>query len=1627
MYRKAVSSMFLAILIIGISNLGCIVRAAKFNLGDTVEVVNTGSSGLRVRDAAAGNVIGTKYDGEGGMILAGPQSAALGGVVYTWWKIRWQDSTEGWSSEGYPGGVDYLKYVYVSPSTKFSIGGFVKVYNTGTAGLVVRTDPPVLTYKGNVVDGTVGKVIQGPFYGIPEGKTGFNYFWKIDYGSITGWSAEDWLTMATPSDLTVEDIWIDPTRFDPVSTVTIYTRIKNTGGSNAISDQGLRIICHFDGSVFQEEAIEGLGVGYSYTFLWSRTWPSDANSHSIDVRVDPNNYIIESDENNNHLSRSFASQSLDDFSITTSPTSLTIQQGNAATSVVTVGSINSFAQPVQLNVLGAPSEVTATFNPEQVTPALGGSVTSTLTVSVTTTATPGSYTLAVTGTSGAITHNVYVSLQIAGSGDNPPNPPTLLSQLDYVSGNNIPIPVGGISDKSSILLAGVISDPDGDSVKLQVELRRLDEYGGMFNEAAGGFKENESWIPWVFVFGLINGDYHWRARAVDEHGLASEWVEFGNNDISEADFTIVSGAKAMPPWFDFGTIYVNSIVEASCLIVDAQMIGIKSVPDWIILDSVDLQASYSTSGAGRGVFEFHVDTSVSGLYSEAIVVETSLGDVAVSLSSIVRSTPAPKLRMLVYDSPFDKQSTENPENFEPMTRVMDMGRVNVSYSFHFLPPEQYDLVLLTWMGVMSATNDQVDMFKNYIRNGGNLIVCADYFLRGSVGKGNQIINEFGLSMRDEEYGFIVEITDFAVHPVTAGVSHLHLLRPSPIEALTSEATVLARPPGAPQTEGVLAISEQLGGGKLIVLGDSLWWYSFLKYGDGYDNSRVFLNIFDCVSAPKDEPPTCVVSLQKDMSCIIEVDVGECFDICVGDSTDDKGIQEVRFLSDELQNGQVDEGFKWTDWYDWSVSSGDWNAETKVKRWSFATEGRKEIWVEVNDTAGNVAQNDADIVAKEWTFAIITDLHIGFGYPDYGTEGWEKDAVGDFSDYYLTDRLREIVETINSMKNSENIRFVVVLGDISDTAEYSEFLKAREILEGLNDPNGDGNTADGIPYIPVMGNHDVWPYTQQADAPKDGEFNPDGRDRLCLGTESSYANGDEFFEEVFWSEQHNVKNIECITRVFGSRGEKWDRQLHTVNGRDDESHLQNYVFKYRGINFVTLDCVAREPSLGWGLGVGGDAVLWPRTLEWLTQNLHSGEPTILLSHHPLVAFEPKSLTYAFDNTEINGVRQAIYVSGARVLSTYAGHMHGNKDFSGSSIQLGADVTITESVLRESKVDWYELLWVTQTGMNVRIVRPRGITEPEESLATGWPDEPDNLRPISYFYFEPENPRVGHWFLDDTEFKATSYDPDGTIGRYEWDFDDGSSGFGTPIPHIYRQAGEYTVTLTVTDSGGTHALSSSFRRTVVVRPSPSIWEALLDSPVDLVVTDPDGFTLTKNVAEVAGMSYTEVDVDGDGELEDVIAIWEQKIGDYSIKVVPEPDALATDTYSLKVWTGDTITVLAENVQISSIPSLPYVIRSTGTETFPITWEYIFEDPARGTKLGISTNDKYFQFIAPNKDYGIRKATYMKQYGTAIVINHLDKQLQLITTAIDTKLDFCVAIAWDRQTRKQYFLIDKPGIEK
>ena len=71
---------------------------------------------------------------------------------------------------------------------------------------------------------------------------------------------------------------------------------------------------------------------------------------------------------------------------------------------------------------------------------------------------------------------------------------------------------------------------------------------------------------------------------------------------------------------------------------------------------------------------------------------------------------------------------------------------------------------------------------------------------------------------------------------------------------------------------------------------------------------------------------------------------------------------------------------------------------------------------------------------------------------------------------------------------------------------------------------------------------------------------------------------------------------------------------------------------------------------------------------------------------------------------------------------------------------------------------------------------------------------NEEPVSGFSFTPLNPTT----KDSIQFTDTSYDPDGTITEWLWDFGDGSSSTSRTPTHTYTESGQYTVTLRVTDN-------------------------------------------------------------------------------------------------------------------------------------------------------------------------------------------------------------------------------------
>jgi hypothetical protein len=95
-----------------------------------------------------------------------------------------------------------------------------------------------------------------------------------------------------------------------------------------------------------------------------------------------------------------------DFTLSATPASQTVIQGNGTSYGVTVTPTNGFTGQATLSVSGLPSGASGSFNPNP-----SGS-TSTLSVTTSTTTPAGTYTLTITGVSGALTHTSQVTLVV---------------------------------------------------------------------------------------------------------------------------------------------------------------------------------------------------------------------------------------------------------------------------------------------------------------------------------------------------------------------------------------------------------------------------------------------------------------------------------------------------------------------------------------------------------------------------------------------------------------------------------------------------------------------------------------------------------------------------------------------------------------------------------------------------------------------------------------------------------------------------------------------------------------------------------------------------------------------------------------------------------------------------------------------------------------------------------------------------------------------------------------------------------------------------------------------------------------------------------------------------------------
>jgi hypothetical protein len=103
-----------------------------------------------------------------------------------------------------------------------------------------------------------------------------------------------------------------------------------------------------------------------------------------------------------------------DFSISSSPASISVTQGTIGTTTISTTISGSFNSAVALSASGLPSGTTASFSPASI--AAPGAGSSTMTITVGSATVTGTYNVTVTGTGGGKTHTTTVSLTVTASG-----------------------------------------------------------------------------------------------------------------------------------------------------------------------------------------------------------------------------------------------------------------------------------------------------------------------------------------------------------------------------------------------------------------------------------------------------------------------------------------------------------------------------------------------------------------------------------------------------------------------------------------------------------------------------------------------------------------------------------------------------------------------------------------------------------------------------------------------------------------------------------------------------------------------------------------------------------------------------------------------------------------------------------------------------------------------------------------------------------------------------------------------------------------------------------------------------------------------------------------------------------
>jgi hypothetical protein len=335
-------------------------------------------------------------------------------------------------------------------------------------------------------------------------------------------------------------------------------------------------------------------------------------------------------------------------------------------------------------------------------------------------------------------------------------------------------------------------------------------------------------------------------------------------------------AQAMPTRLDFGTVCQGATVEASvgASIPTTDLKGsvvVVETPDFVTLLKTETVPSFNIPQlkTGRVSAAISVATDKPGKYAGDVKVRYGDHQLTIPLEVTVIPRPRDVPKILFVSSPFQGVLGIEPEHVRTLREITSAGNAEFSFKESVMTPgypqpeflAQFDVIVLQYEQLIDAGANEslVQLFQDYVRGGGRLVLLANAFMVGTVHSANEIARPFGLridpgEIEDANAGdrrrLACREAQIEQDAFTAGVDEVTFFRASPIVVTDPAiAKLLVRSP-VRSRDGVVAVG-RVGQGELVLftqtvlsifLGDSEG-----PFGDVADNRTLFRNL---LFAPK---------------------------------------------------------------------------------------------------------------------------------------------------------------------------------------------------------------------------------------------------------------------------------------------------------------------------------------------------------------------------------------------------------------------------------------------------------------------------------------------------------------------------------------------------------------------------------------------------------------------------------------------------------------------------------------------------------------------------------------------------------------------------------------------------------